>query len=144
MVGSAAGCFYTLTIFYYSDWAGGFVNSSGNGDPLVCPDRRASLRSNIDYTHRDLPDEFYVYHDIIHHPDSFFKIWMRDGDVHNSSAQLAARYEGGKLVTMGQCDFPSRVENNDNNVFRFFEDNVEVDMVNLTLCKAAVVPSQLP
>eukprot|EP00656_Telonema_subtile_P054172 TRINITY_DN8023_c0_g1_i2.p2 TRINITY_DN8023_c0_g1~~TRINITY_DN8023_c0_g1_i2.p2 ORF type:complete len:112 (-),score=23.89 TRINITY_DN8023_c0_g1_i2:40-375(-) len=47
----ASSCYYALQIFYYSDWAGGHLNSSGQGTALRCPGSFASARSVIDSTY---------------------------------------------------------------------------------------------
>ena len=41
------------------------------------------------------------------------------GHVHDPSAELAGRFADGKLVEMGHCDFPAKVENDGGNLFRF-------------------------
>ena len=61
---------------------------------------------------------------------------MNNGDVHNASTELAGKYEGGKLVSMGKCDFPRSAENDRDNVFRFYVQGSVVGKVNLTLCEA--------
>jgi hypothetical protein len=137
----AGVCFFPLTLFYYSDWAGGYVNSTGNGEPLHCPDGRSSLRSNIDYTHPALPDVFYVYHDLHSHPKDYFKVWMKNGDVHNASNELVGRYQQNELIEMGACHFPPAVENDHENLFKFLAKGVVRNTVNLTLCAAPPAPT---
>ena len=60
---------------------------------------------------------------------------MQDGDVHDARAERAGRFVGGKLVEMGQCDFPHKIENDGGNYFRFYGSEGSVaSVVNLTSC----------
>lgn len=119
----------------------GFVNGSGQGEPLRCPDGRTSLRSEIDYASPALPDTFYVYRDYPRRPGDYYRIWMDQGNVHDPDAEKVGKYEAGRLVTMGECDFPHKVENDRADIFRFWASGVvaaaPAEMLNLTLCSAS-------
>ena len=128
-------CYFALCTFYYSDWARGYVNSTGQGEPLLCPDGRTSLRSEL-AEYPDLPDVYFLYPDLSNRPGDYYKIWMRDGQVHDASAEQAARYAGGVRAALGESDFPRIAENDREVLFRFFEANQPVATLNLTLCEA--------
>ena len=130
-------CYYALCIFYYSDWAGGHLVAGGDrGQPLSCPNGNNSLTTRINQAMPDLPDTWYVFHNLNQTGD-FYKVWMEGGDVHDATKERAARYRDGLLVNHGTCDFPRRAENNADNLFNFYNstDSWE-DSINLTLCAA--------
>ena len=131
-------CYYALCIFYYSDWAGGHLVGGGDrGQPLSCPDGNSSLTTEINQSLPDLPDTWYVFHNINHQPGDFYKVWMEGGDVHDATKERVARYRDGLLVNHGTCDFPRRAENNAGNLFTFYNStDSREDSINLTLCAA--------
>ena len=62
---------------------------------------------------------------------------------YNRAMLQAGRYENGRLVAMGECDFPPWAENNlpygpgnHGNVFTFFRNGTASGTLNLTSCRA--------